>query len=43
MEFSRFRHSEQPGAYILAAGAERDNIRANLSDWIDEGLAFESL
>lgn len=43
LEFSRFRHSEQPGAYILAAGAERDNIRANLSDWIDEGLAFESL
>ena len=40
--FSRFQNSDVPGTYLYATGAEADNIRANFTNLIDEGIAFEA-
>ena len=40
-EFSRFQNSDRPGTYLFATGEERENIRENFSNFIEEGLAFE--
>ena len=40
--FYRFQNSEVPGTYLYATGAEADNIRDNLTNFIDEGIAFEA-
>ncbi|VEP18485.1 hypothetical protein H1P_80040 [Hyella patelloides LEGE 07179] len=42
-EFSRFQNSDLPGTYLFTTGEERENIRANLPNFIEEGLAFEAL
>ncbi|ELS02980.1 CHRD domain-containing protein [Xenococcus sp. PCC 7305] len=39
--FTRFQNSNVPGTYIYATGAEANNIRNNLTSFIDEGIAFE--
>lgn len=40
--FSRFQNSLVPGTYLYATGAEAANIRNNLPNFIDEGIAFEA-
>ncbi len=40
--FSRFQNSLIPGTYLYATGFEADNIRANFSNFIEEGIAFEA-
>ena len=40
--FSRFQNSLVPGTYLYAAGAEAVNIRANFTNFIEEGTAFEA-
>lgn len=42
-EFSRFQNSDLPGTYFFTTGEERENIRANFPNFIEEGLAFEAL
>ena len=39
-EFSRFHNLDEPGTYVFATGAERDNILANFPNFVDEGFAF---
>ncbi len=41
-DFSRFQNSDRPGTYLFATGEERDNIRANFPNFMEEGLAFEA-
>ncbi len=40
--FSRFQNSLISGTYLYATGFEADNIRANFSNFIEEGIAFEA-
>ncbi|ELS00989.1 hypothetical protein Xen7305DRAFT_00006900 [Xenococcus sp. PCC 7305] len=40
--FFRFQNSDVPGTYVYAAGAEADDIRNNLTNFIEEGIAFEA-
>ena len=40
--FSRFQNSLVPGTYLYAAGVEANNIRADLDNFVDEGIAFEA-
>ena len=40
--FSRFQNSLVPGTYLYATGAEANNIRNNLTHFIEEGMAFEA-
>lgn len=37
----RFQNLAQPGTYLFAAEAERDNILANFPNFVEEGAAFE--
>ncbi len=41
--FSRFQNSDLPGSYLYATGEEADNIRANFTNFIEEGTAFEAV
>ncbi|MDJ0904070.1 MAG: hypothetical protein QNJ55_35305 [Xenococcus sp. MO_188.B8] len=41
--FSRFQNSDVPGTYLYATGEEADNIRANFTNFNDEGTAFEAV
>ena len=38
--FSRFQNTTQPGTYLFATGDERENIRENFPNFIEEGTAF---
>ncbi|MEM9272181.1 MAG: serine hydrolase domain-containing protein [Cyanobacteria bacterium P01_F01_bin.143] len=40
--FSRFHNDDVPGTYLYATGAEADTIRANSSNFVDEGIGFEA-
>ena len=39
-DFSRFQNTAQPGTYLFATGNERDSIRENFSNFVEEGIAF---
>ncbi len=40
-EFSRFQNRDRQGTYLFATGEERNNIRANFPNFLEEGIAFE--
>ena len=40
--YTRFQNSLVPGTYLYATGGEADNIRANFSYFIEEGISFEA-
>ncbi|MEM9271347.1 MAG: hypothetical protein AAGA80_00100 [Cyanobacteria bacterium P01_F01_bin.143] len=40
--FSRFQNSSVPGTYLYATGTEAANIRTNLPNFVEEGIAFEA-
>ncbi|MDJ0651380.1 MAG: peptidylprolyl isomerase [Xenococcaceae cyanobacterium MO_188.B19] len=40
-DFSRFQNSDRQGTYLYATGDERDNIRVNFPNFVEEGTAFE--
>ncbi len=40
--FFRFQNSSIPGTYVYATGEEADNIRDNLTGFVEEGLAFNA-
>ena len=42
-EFYRFQNTDLPGTYLFATGSEADNIRVNLPNFVDEGIAFEAV